>query len=158
MNYKSILSILFLGILFSCHCTKDVDKEVVSETKKEVKEVVETKKTDSKLHDIWVLEKYYGEKPELTISELPRIELNSTELRVSGKMICNQVMGGYANSGNTIEFKQLALTRMACGQTKVSENELVQKLQQKFSYKISNLRLHLIQSDGKEAFVFRKID
>ena len=114
--------------------------------------------TDSRLHDIWVLEQLNGQKVSLLdfTKELPNLEINSSTNKFMGFAGCNRMNGtifferGLLRSTNTIT------TRMFCGENN-KETEFLKTLQSTTTYKVENLRLTLTNQSGNE-LVFRKVD
>jgi heat shock protein HslJ len=68
---------------------------------------------------------------------------------VSGSASCNRISGGYVAEGNSLNFQALTLTRMACADaTMKQEDQLVQDLEKTTAYKIVDGKLRL--TDGKK--------
>lgn len=152
---KTILyTVVTLGVLFLFYSCKSQDNKTnnTSENK------IENSNKSYLLNDIWVLETIEGKKPDISISEKPRLELFIKDKRVGGKAICNTIMGSFDYTETTISFKGIASTRMACPKGNLNEHTFLSKLNQEFSYKIKNLKLYLINNSGKEVFCFRKVD
>lgn len=114
--------------------------------------------TDSRLHDIWVLEKLNGVTVSTTdfIKELPNLEINSSNNNFLGFAGCNRMNGTLFFERGLLRFTNVITTRMACpGNNK--EAEFLKALQSTTSYKIENNRLVLSNPSG-EKLVFKKVD
>jgi heat shock protein HslJ len=114
--------------------------------------------TDSRLHDIWVLEKLNGKKASLTdfTKELPNLEINSTTNKFMGFAGCNRMNGTIFFERGLLRFTNTVTTRMACGPNN-KENEFLKTLQSTTNYKVENMRLILTNPSGEE-LVFKKVD
>ena len=114
--------------------------------------------TDSRLHDIWVLEKLNGEKATLDhfMKELPNLEINSSTNKFMGFAGCNRMNGTIFFERGLLRFANVITTRMACGPNN-KENEFVKALQSTTNYKVENMRLTLTNPSGNE-LVFKKVD
>lgn len=114
--------------------------------------------TDSRLHDIWVLEKLNGENVSLTdfTKELPNLEINSSTNTFMGFAGCNRMNGTLFFERGLLRFTNIITTRMACIGTN-KESEFLKALQSTTSYKVENNRLLLINPSG-EKLVFKKVD
>jgi heat shock protein HslJ len=114
--------------------------------------------TDSRLHDIWVLEKLNGEKVSLTNfnRELPNLEINSSTNQFMGFAGCNRMNGTIFFEKGLLRFVNTITTRMACGANN-KENEFLKALQSTTRYNVENMRLTLTNPSGVE-LVFKKVD
>jgi heat shock protein HslJ/uncharacterized membrane protein len=114
--------------------------------------------TDSRLHDIWVLEKLNGENASLTdfMKELPNLEINSSTNQFMGFAGCNRMNGTIFFEKGLLRFANTITTRMACGANN-KENEFLKALQSATTYKVENMRLTLSNPSGTE-LVFKKVD
>jgi heat shock protein HslJ len=114
--------------------------------------------TDSRLHDIWVLEQLNGQKLSLAdfTTELPNLEINSSTNKFMGFAGCNRMNGTIFFERGLLKFTNIITTRMACGD-KNRENEFLKALQNTTNYKVENKQLTLTSSTG-EALVFKKVD
>ncbi len=114
--------------------------------------------TDSRLHDIWVLEKLNGKTVNTTdfIKELPNLEINSSTNNFMGFAGCNRMNGTLFFERGLLRFTNIITTRMGCpGNNK--ESEFLKALQSTTSYKVENLKLILTNPSG-EKLVFKKVD
>ena len=113
---------------------------------------------DTRLHDIWVMEKMTGvklKKVKLT-KGLPIFEFYPDEMRFGGHAGCNNLSGSITVVGNKITFGNLMGTLMSCPDMTV-ERAVVKAFDQKtVTYSIENLKLTLVS--GKTKMVFKKID
>lgn len=114
--------------------------------------------TDTRLHDIWVLEKLNGEKVSLINfdKELPNIEINSSNNQFMGFAGCNHMNGQIFFEKGLLRFTSIITTRMVCGPND-KENEFLKALQSITTYTVANMRLTLSNQSGIEV-VFRKVD
>jgi heat shock protein HslJ len=114
--------------------------------------------TDSRLHDIWALEKLNGENVSLTnfTKELPNLEINSSTNQFMGFAGCNRMNGTIFFERGLLRFTNVITTRMACGDNN-KENEFLKILQSTTNYKVENMRLTLTNQSGEE-LVFKKVD
>jgi len=114
--------------------------------------------TDSRLHDIWVLEQLNGKKVSLAdfTKELPNLEINSSTNKFMGFAGCNSMNGTIFFERGLLRFTNIITTRMFCGGNN-KENEFLKALQSTTNYKVENLRLILTNPAG-ELLVFKKVD
>lgn len=114
--------------------------------------------TDSRLHDIWVLEQLNGQKVSLAdfTKELPNLEINSSNSQFMGYAGCNQMNGTIFFERGLLRFTKVITTRMACGANN-KENEFLKTLQSTTNYKVENMRLELRNQSGDE-LIFKKVD
>lgn len=114
--------------------------------------------TDSRLHDIWVLEQLNGKKVILAdfTKELPNLEINSSTNKFMGFAGCNRMNGTIFFERGLLHFTNTITTRMFCGE-KNKENEFLKVLQSTTTYKVENLRLILTNASGEE-LIFKKVD
>jgi len=114
--------------------------------------------TDSRLHDIWVLEKLNGKMVSTTDfrKELPNLEINSTTNNFMGYAGCNRMNGTIFFERGLLRFTNIITTRMACpGNTK--ESKFLKALQSTTTYQVENMKLMLSNPSG-EKLVFKKVD
>ena len=114
--------------------------------------------TDSRLHDIWVLEKLNGQTVILTdfIKKIPSFEINSSTNTFLGFAGCNRMNGALFFERGLLRFSNVITTRMACPPTN-KESEFLKALQSTTTYKVENRRLILSNPSG-EKLVFKKVD
>jgi heat shock protein HslJ len=114
--------------------------------------------TDSRLHDIWVLEKLNGETVTLAdfTKKIPNFEINSSTNKFLGYAGCNRMNGMLFFERGLLRFTNISTNKMACdGNNK--EGEFLKALQSTTSYKVENRRLLLSNPSG-EKLVFKKVD
>ncbi len=114
--------------------------------------------TDSRLHDIWVLEKLNGKLLNINdfMKEFPNLEINSSTNNFIGFAGCNRMNGTLFFERGLLRFTNIITTRMGCpGNNK--ESEFLKALQSTTSYKVENLKLILSNPSG-EKLVFKKVD
>ena len=114
--------------------------------------------TDSRLHDIWILEKLNGENVNQSnfAKELPNLEINSSANQFLGFAGCNRMNGTIFFERGLLRFTNIITTRMACGPN-IKENEFLKALQSTTNYKVENMRLILTNPSGTE-LIFKKVD
>jgi len=109
------------------------------------------------LNDIWVAEVVDG-TAVADQGKAPRLEINSSTLEVMGTDGCNSLSGKISVLSNTeLVFAPLAVTRKMCLDMTIPDkfNEAILKVR---SYKISNLKLTLLDEQGKVLVVLKKVD
>jgi heat shock protein HslJ/uncharacterized membrane protein len=114
--------------------------------------------TDSRLHDIWDLEKLNGAivNPADYNKGVPNLEINSSTNDFMGYTGCNRMNGSIFYELGLVRFTDINTTRMAClGNNK--EAEFLKALRSTTTYKVENLRLILSNPNG-ELLVFKKVD
>lgn len=114
--------------------------------------------TDSRLHDIWVLEQMNGKKVSLTdfTNELPNLQINSSTNQFMGFAGCNSMNGSIFFERGLLRFTNVITTRMFCGESN-KENVFLKTLQSTTTYKVENLRLILTNQSSNE-LIFKKVD
>jgi heat shock protein HslJ/uncharacterized membrane protein len=114
--------------------------------------------TDSRLHDIWVLEKLNGGNVSFTDfnKELSNLEINSTTNQFMGFAGCNRMNGIIFFERGLLRFINVITTEMFCG-TNNKENDFLKALQSATTYKVENMKLTLSNPLGVE-LVFKKVD
>lgn len=114
--------------------------------------------TDTRLHDIWVLEQINGKKVALPdfVKELPNLEINTSSNQFMGYAGCNRMNGVIFFERGLLRFSQVISTRKACI-TPNREDEFLKLLQSTTRYSVENLRLTLTNPFGGE-LVFKKVD
>lgn len=78
---------------------------------------------------------------------LPTISLSAENNRLSGHDGCNRLMGGFSIQKNTLSFKQLASTMMACPDKEGAVNINPIIANQTFDYRIEKNNLLLIKQE-----------
>ncbi|WP_418637352.1 DUF4377 domain-containing protein [Winogradskyella sp.] len=117
------------------------------------------KKQDPKLaiHDIWAATHINGEAIEST-SNVPTLELNTTEMRASGTNGCNNYTGQIKNiTSDTIEFGAIASTRKMCMDMAIPDS-FDQAFNSISTYKKEGLTLYFYNEAGDEMLRFKKVD
>lgn len=114
--------------------------------------------TDSRLHDIWALEKLNGKTVSATdfTKEIPNLEINSSTNTFTGFAGCNRMNGAIFFEMGLLRFTNIITTRMACPAIN-KEAQFLKALQSTTTYKVENLRLTLSNPSG-EKLVFKKVD
>ena len=111
----------------------------------------------NRLYDIWVLESLNGidADPKNYMKEIPRLELNTAEMRFTGSSGCNNINGKIYVLENSIKFSDIASTRMMCPGN--SETDFLNALKSVNVWKVENMKLYL-SLDGNDIIVLKKID
>lgn len=112
------------------------------------------------LSDNWVLTQFDG-KPVTaapTGREVPRLDIQLTEGRVTGTTGCNRLTGRVRADGQRVQFGPLATTRMACpGDAGTYESAFLNALQTPLTYRIGEGQLTLLRAN-KPVLIFKKVD
>lgn len=117
------------------------------------------KKQDPKLaiHDIWATTHINGEAIE-SITNVPTLELNTTEMRAFGTNGCNNYTGQIKNiSPNTIEFGAMASTRKMCMDMSIPDS-FDKAFNNISTYKKEGIILSFFNEAGDEMLRFKKVD
>ena len=75
-------------------------------------------------------------------------ELNSQEKRLEGSSGCNRMTGGYAISGDSLQFSKVVMTRMACVKGMEIEAGFSKALSATTKFKLSGSELELSGAEG----------
>ncbi|WP_340114632.1 META domain-containing protein [Maribellus mangrovi] len=118
-----------------------------------------TKGTEAKilLNDIWVAEVVEGEAIN-DEGKAPRLEINSTELTVSGTDGCNNISGKISTLTNSeLVFGMLVGTKKMCMDMNIPDkfNKLIPQVR---GYKITNMKLSLSDEQGEVLIIMKKVD
>lgn len=124
-----------------------------------VKVLEKTADARLRLNDIWALESIQGEILVLdSDSPRPQLEIHLRDMRVIGNDGCNDFFTGIeALNSEEITFGPIAGTRKYCRGMNIPDR-FNQQLNKVTAYKLKDLRLHFLDSEGEELLVFRKID
>lgn len=117
------------------------------------------KKQDPKLaiHDIWATTHINGEEIK-TSTEVPTLEINTTEMRAFGTNGCNNYTGQIKNiTSNTIEFGAIASTRKMCMDMAIPDR-FDKAFNSISTYKKEGLTLFFYNETGDEVLRFKKVD
>ena len=96
----------------------------------------------------WALTQLNGEPTRIESNQHePFIVLEPTERRVTGFGGCNRIVGRYEQTGQTIHFTELAMTRMACPSMK-TEDSVQRALTSAATWSIDGAQLKLLDADG----------
>lgn len=108
------------------------------------------------LNDSWVLKTLNKIDAVNSFNgDLPKIEFNDADKKISGFGGCNQINGSYQTVGNQISIGPLISTRKAC--KGADEILLLEVLQQITTYKIIDRNLYLFAGTAEKAR-FEKVD
>ena len=112
------------------------------------------------LNDIWVLTNFRGRSisTDSTRREVPRLEIQLTEGRVTGTTGCNRLNGSLKADTHQILFGPLATTRMACvGEAGAFEGQFLTEMSTSFTYQVAEGKLTLLH-DNQPVMIFKKVD
>ena len=126
-------------------------------------EVLE-KRSDKKvrLHDIWALKRINGKDiprgKESGLETLPMLEIYLAEMRFLGNDGCNQIRGELTMATESnLQFGNIAGTKKMCREMNIPK-AFRKALAQTATYKLKNLMLILVDENGKELAVLKKMD
>jgi heat shock protein HslJ len=109
------------------------------------------------LHDIWVAT-HINEEAITTTENLPRLEINTTQMKVFGTDGCNDYSGMIKSiTSENIAFGPLASTRKMCANMDIP-NKYNHALNNSVSYKREHLNLYFYDSNGNNVLSFKKVD
>ncbi len=112
---------------------------------------------NQRLHDIWMATSING-GPINKMVTVPRMEINLTEMKIFGTDGCNEYNGIIEKSSDKeLKFGRIASTRMMCPEMEVAD-KFNKAMNTVASYKLDGLKLHLMDSKGKEVLSFLKVD
>jgi len=102
---------------------------------------------------------HLGNRPVTMASKQqePHFALNSETRRVGGSGGCNRIMGGYELNGDSLTFKQMAGTMMACPEGMDTEKAFLQALSQATNWKITGQHLELYNAAGNTIASFEAV-
>lgn len=110
---------------------------------------------DERIHDIWVLQKMND--IEISGTNLPYVEINTTEGKIVGQTGCNNISGKASFKGNTLTLGPLAASRKFCPNAPYESDFLKALSPGVIDYTIDNKKL-VLSRGGKEIMVFKKVD
>lgn len=76
--------------------------------------------------------------------EMPFLDFNVTDKKVSGSTGCNRLTGEIIITNSSIDFGQLAVTRMMC-RNAIYETPILQLLRGNLSYKLENGNINIFK-------------
>lgn len=79
----------------------------------------------------------------------PHLVLGSKDGRMHGFAGCNRMMGGYELQGNSLRFKGVAVTMMACPTGMDTEAAFTRALERVAAYRLDVASLTLLDGEGK---------
>lgn len=146
-----IVAICLLAITaFGCKSTKNSNTDMT------------TDKASEGIFDVsWNMTTLEGKDLENSIQNGKTIHftLHSEDNRFSGFSGCNNFSGTYTlETGNRISFSQIASTRMACPDSKIDEQEILDVFNLVDNYSISGNTLTLNKAKRAPLAVFKKIE
>lgn len=145
MKNKLVILTVFALALVSCNTTKktsdqDANAQISNTT--------------------WELVELDGSKIDQTNTEGKKIQftLNSTDQRVFGNSGCNNFNGSYnLEDGMRIKFSQIASTRMACPESDINEQEVLNVFNKADNYTVNGNKLMLNIGKRTPLAVFKKV-
>lgn len=92
-------------------------------------------------------------KADDSVRNIPNIQFNQANQNIQGTDGCNRIMGTYEIQGEQIHFRQLAHTKMLCGQGNVSTlyNEALARVA---GYQVYDKTLRLLDRHGNPVLQF----
>lgn len=85
------------------------------------------------------------------------VRLNAFNHTLSGTGGCNNFLGAYEATGQTVSFKDVATTRMACPANVHNDDALLRALQASRSFQIRDDRLYLFDAGGATLATFQGV-
>lgn len=146
----TILGLIALTII-SCNTTKKTNQNASGEGDIALEDIAD---------NTWELTKLNGTIVDQSNTEGDKIHfrLNDADKTVTGFSGCNTFNGQYSiDKGNRISFSKMASTRMACPDTEINENEVLNVFETAYNFTINGDEL--VFNIGKRAptAVFRKV-
>lgn len=145
MKNKILILTVFALALVSCNTTKKTSNQ----------------DTNAQITDTtWELVELDGSKIDQTDTEGKKIQftLNSTDQRVFGNSGCNSFNGSYnLEDGMRIKFSQIASTRMACPESEINEQEVLDVFNTANNYTVNGNKLMLNIGKRAPLAVFKKV-
>ncbi|WP_163714404.1 META domain-containing protein [Mangrovibacterium lignilyticum] len=138
--------------------TLDANKLILSDADgNELLELVKATEAKVLLNDIWVAEWVDGESVS-DQNTAPRLEINSSTMKAIGNDGCNNFNGKITLLTNTeLTFGPIAGTRKMCPEMSIPD-KFNGALSLTRSYKISNLKLTLLNEQDKALMILKKVD
>ncbi|MEZ5436268.1 MAG: META domain-containing protein [Pseudomonadales bacterium] len=101
-------------------------------------------------NNYWKLVELHG-KPVAVIDNQtePHLILHADKKRVAGSGGCNRIMGSYTANTDTVQFKQMASTMMACAQGMDTEQIFLRSLEGEQRWRTTRDTLILTDKQGK---------
>lgn len=111
---------------------------------------------ESGLHSKWMLESINDKALNAAdfMKGLPELQFDLPGKRVMGHSGCNNIAGDIEVRGDTITFKPMIATKMACPGMEF-ENDYLKKLSGNVAYRVEDRKLHLRVS-ADSTFTYRK--
>jgi copper homeostasis protein (lipoprotein) len=104
----------------------------------------------------WTLVRALGEPVDTPADRTePHMSFDPIGTRVSGFSGCNRFNGGYERDGDHLTFKNVAMTMMACADSRNPEARFVQVMNGTTHWKIAGNELELLDPAGKSLATFR---
>ena len=150
MKIYKLVTMSLLALITACSVIQSTDSGNQVEKKPDAK---------LRLNDIWALEKIQGKSISLVDGmQRPQLEIHLRDMKVIGNDGCNHFSGNISLLNESeITFGPVMGTRMFC-QAMDGPDRFNQQLNKTAAYQLNDLRLHLLDSEGKELLLFRKID
>jgi|TARA_R110000737_G_scaffold224336_4_gene239350 heat shock protein HslJ len=149
---KNTLFAILTITLLSCGGAKEIN-----ETSTPAEEPIDVE-FNILINDIWVAETILGERFEPNGNKMPQLEFQVKENRFGGNDGCNSLGGSLKKLDNeNLVFGPIMATKMACPDMEVSR-QFNQALSETQKYRIMKLRLYLMDSEGNDLMVLKKVD
>lgn len=117
------------------------------------------RKTDNrtKIHDIWSAVRIEG-SPINSMVPVPRLEINTTEMKIYGNNGCNDYFGTLTNlTENSISFGKIGSTRKMCPEMEVPKRYDAALLKTR-TFRFDGRALIFSDEEGEEILTFMKTD
>ena len=133
------------------------DMYILKEGKAKVPDVPKAAETSTTLKGKWTLKSLGGRDVSAAdfARELPYMEFDAAQKRMTGYDGCNRTGGNYTIAGNTLKFAGLFSTRMACA-TRRGDEFAAFLSGNTFTYSITKGELVLAGANGKAVFATGK--
>lgn len=149
---KNTIFAMLTITLLSCGSAKEIN-----ETQTPPETVVD-KEFNALINDIWVAETIFGLRFEPNGNKMPQLEFQVKENRFGGNDGCNTLGGSLKKlDKENLVFGPVMATKMACIDMHVPQ-QFNQAISETRKYRIEKLRLYLMDVDGKDLMVLKKVD
>lgn len=141
-------------IFQSCSTTRNSTYQAI---RTNTDSIMESHAPNIRLHDIWITKRINGDTLN-RMTNVPRLEINLTEMKIYGYDSCNEYHGSIEYISHTqLNFGKIASTKKMCTDMKIA-NKFNKAINNAAAYKLDDLNLVLLDSNGKEVLAFLKGD
>ena len=160
MLKRLMLSVAVTGIILS-GCTSTPSAVQPTPSVPNVKSTSTAQDSSSLLYKHhWIATEINGFQipSETDSAQIPSIQFDSAAQRFSGTDGCNQIMGSFHSDATSLQFGQVASTKMMCLDAKnVTAAQYQQILSKVASYRASDQLLVLFDANGQTLAAYRAI-